>query len=76
VVSFSGDSEGARRAYQANIGSMGHTRVWIACSSASRDVVCKSRRATALAAVLARRLEELRLREVLAAFTAGPKPQP
>jgi hypothetical protein len=76
VVSFSGDSEGARRAYQAKVGSMGHARVWIGCSSASRDVVCERTRAKALAGVLARRIEELRLREVLAAFAAGPEPQP
>jgi hypothetical protein len=75
VVLFSGDSEGARRAYQAKVGFRGDARVWIACSSASRDVVCEHTRAKALPAVLARRIEELRLREVLAAFTAVPGPQ-
>jgi hypothetical protein len=76
VVSFSGDSEGACRAYQAKVGARGDARVWIACSSASRDVVCESTRPEALATVFARRIDELRLREVLAAFTEGPEPQP
>jgi hypothetical protein len=79
VVSFSGDSEGARRAYQARVGSKGDARVRIACSSASRDVVYERTQAKALVAdatVLGRPIEELRLREVPAAFTAVPGPQP